>query len=200
MSELFQCTLCDYKGSQGWMHLRNVHGYQIGQAVVDQQKEDDLKKETEAVVTTLMPVAASRAKITITRKMEFDAGHRVYKHEGKCNNIHGHRYVVELECEGELDSVGRVIDFSVIKSLVGEWIDQHLDHGMILSKADPLVMVWGFVEMTSQKLYVMEDNPTAENIAMLLHHVASDLLKPLDIYVTSVTVHETPNCKAVYRV
>lgn len=192
MSEIFQCTLCDYKGSQGWMHLRNFHGYQIGQAVVDQQKADDLKKETEAV--------APKPKITITRKMEFDAGHRVYKHEGKCNNIHGHRYVVELECEGDLDSVGRVVDFSVIKSLVGEWIDQHLDHGMILCKADPLVMVWGSVDMMSQKVFVMEENPTAENIAKLLHLVASDLLKPLDITVTSVTIHETPNCKAVYRV
>ena len=50
---------------------------------------------------------------TITRRLEFDAGHRVYQHESKCNHVHGHRYVVEVEATGTLDGLGRIIDFSV---------------------------------------------------------------------------------------
>ena len=72
----------------------------------------------------------------VTRRVEFDAAHRVMKHESKCRHLHGHRYAAEITCEGKLDTLDRVIDFGVIKNLVGEWIDELLDHGTILNVED----------------------------------------------------------------
>ena len=147
---------------------------------------------------------------TITRKLEFDAGHRVYQHESKCNHIHGHRYVVELECAGDLDDLGRVVDFSVIKRLVGSWIDHNLDHGMIIYEDDPLLGQWESWAkedpenddgITPQKYFVMSENPTAENLSELLYYKSQELLNANQsgIKVLSVTLWETPNCKATYR-
>lgn len=131
--------------------------------------------------------------ITITRKLEVDAGHRLMNHEGKCRNYHGHRYVFEVTCTGpELDAVGRVIDFSVIKSVVGKWLDDILDHGMILQLGDPAIELLS----THGKVLVVPWSPTAENIVAWVHVVAADLLKPHNIFVTRVRCYETPNCWA----
>ena len=144
---------------------------------------------------------------TITRRLEFDAGHRVFMHESKCAHVHGHRYVVEVECApiNDLDALGRVIDFSVLKSVCGKWLDDNLDHGMILFKDDPLAEVWtsGFDAYSAvefQKHYLMDVNPTAENIAELLYRKFTELLSSHSIRILSVTVHETPNCQAKYGV
>ena len=115
---------------------------------------------------------------TCTRKLEFDAGHRLINHEGKCKNYHGHRYVVEVTCgvvpSGSLDSVGRVVDFSVMKTVFGSWIDKHLDHGMVLQKDDPFIDA---LRCINSKLFIMEHNPTAENMVKLLFHHANRLFK-----------------------
>ena len=61
--------------------------------------------------------------VRITRRLEIDSGHRLMKHEGKCRNYHGHRYVFEATVEGPgLDEVGRIVDFSVIKERLGGWL------------------------------------------------------------------------------
>jgi 6-pyruvoyltetrahydropterin/6-carboxytetrahydropterin synthase len=127
-------------------------------------------------------------------------------HESKCNNIHGHRYSVEVECTGVLDKLGRVIDFGKIKELCGGWIDEYLDHGMILWNKDPLTEHWvhgfdfdGQRKEEHHKHYIMDKNPTAENIAEHLYYTFSKMLTEYGIVVTSVVVRETPNCMAVYR-
>ena len=75
----------------------------------------------------------------ITRKIEFDAGHRVYGHEGKCAHLHGHRYVAEITVQAEeLDGIGRVIDFGAVKKVMKEWIDMCWDHNTLLNADDPL--------------------------------------------------------------
>ena len=60
--------------------------------------------------------------ISITRKIEFDAAHRVMEHEHKCKNMHGHRYVLEVEVEmkNKLDDLGRVIDFGLLKDIINK--------------------------------------------------------------------------------
>lgn len=76
----------------------------------------------------------------ITRRFEFDAAHRVLNHESKCAHLHGHRYVAEVTVASDvLDNVSRVIDFSQVKKLVGEWIDFYWDHNIILHPDDPLL-------------------------------------------------------------
>lgn len=140
---------------------------------------------------------------TCTRLLEFDAGHRVPGHKGKCQNLHGHRYKVEITCQAivELLPEGFVIDFSVIKQKVGTWIDEHLDHNVIYQRTDdPLAAI---AETTSafqpKTWFPMDDPPTAENIAVLLHGVASRLLLDDSVRVVSIRVWETPNCFAHYE-
>ena len=68
----------------------------------------------------------NRVSITVMRKVQFCAGHRLLGHEGKCANLHGHNYLVEFHVTGkEVDELGRVVDFAVINRLFKGWIDDH---------------------------------------------------------------------------
>lgn len=134
---------------------------------------------------------------TITRRFGIDAGHRVLHHGGKCANVHGHRYAVEVTVRGDtLDTLGRVVDFSVVKALVGQWMEDHLDHGFIHHPEDPLVPA---LEAEGSKVFPMPPdlgNPTAENLSTLVARKAQDLLRPHGLQVVAVRVWETPNCWA----
>jgi len=139
--------------------------------------------------------------ITCTRRLTFCAGHRVMGHENKCAHLHGHNYVVELTAAAQLDGVGRVIDFSVLKARLGGWIDAHWDHGFILHRGDEdarrAVESFAPREGEPQKLYLMADNPTAENMAQyLLLEVCPPLFADTGIAIVRAVVHETENCHA----
>ena len=136
--------------------------------------------------------------ITCMRKLEFDAGHRVMNHESKCATLHGHRYVVEVTAKApELDKIGRVIDFSVLKEKVGGWIDAFWDHTTIVCKKDTTTILALMTMPRYKEPFISEWNPTAENMAgYLLNKVCPDVLKDSGVEVIKVTVWETPNCKA----
>ena len=140
---------------------------------------------------------------TITRKLEWDSGHRVLGHEGKCRHIHGHRYIAEVTVSAEkLDSLGRVIDFSIIKKEIGEWIDYYWDHNLLLHPKDPLTKLW-FTEGSGDLFgdrgpFIFSGNPTAENMARHLFQVSCVLLKKHSISVVKVRIYETPNSWADY--
>lgn len=138
--------------------------------------------------------------ITVTRRLEFDAAHRVLGHEGKCKNLHGHRYVAEIKVWANgLDTLGRVIDFSVIKEKVGKWIDERWDHNVLLNSSDPIAHHISMLENEDKSPYLfMSKNPTAENIAKELYEVASHILKSDIIQIKRVRIYETPNCWADY--
>ena len=76
----------------------------------------------------------------VTREIDFCYGHRLLNYDGKCKYLHGHngRAVITLEAEG-LDDRGMVLDFSDIKRVVATWIDENLDHRMILHRDDPAI-------------------------------------------------------------
>ena len=132
--------------------------------------------------------------ITVCRRLTFCAGHRVYGHESKCANLHGHNYVVFIHARSpELDSLGRVVDFSVLKDTIGSWIDSFWDHGFLVSNEDPFRLV--LLNDIKQKWYLM-DNPTAENMAKRLLITANDLLKDTPVQVFKVVLWETENCFA----
>lgn len=143
--------------------------------------------------------------VTCTRRIQFCAGHRVMGHENKCAHLHGHNYVAFIRCEAsELDDIGRVIDFSCIKDNVGGWIDKVWDHGFILNIKDraaiDLVQQFKTENGDCQKVYLMSDNPTAENMAKELVHLANSLLGQFGIQCTEVTLWETENCYATYTI
>lgn len=135
--------------------------------------------------------------ITCTRKIEFDAAHRVVLHESKCKFIHGHRYVVEATFTApELDNLGRIIDFGVVKQKLGGWIDANWDHTAILYTEDkPLGDA--IEAFTGQKIFYLPMNPTAENMASYLHrYVCTELFSGGDLTCVAIRIYETPNCYA----
>ncbi len=138
------------------------------------------------------------ARISIMRTLEFDSAHRVMHHESKCANMHGHRYKVEVHARAAvLDDLGRVIDFSAIKARIGGWLDQHWDHTTILHKDDPSVAAWESMIPSNKPIYLMPQNPTAENMAAyLLNKCRDELMLGTSIEVWKIVVWETPNCKA----
>ncbi|CAB4138305.1 COG0720 6-pyruvoyl-tetrahydropterin synthase [uncultured Caudovirales phage] len=152
-----------------------------------------------------------RRNPTCTRRIQFCAGHRVMGHESKCANLHGHNYVAffEAEADAALDQVGRVIDFSVLKSAIGGWIDEKWDHGMILCKDDEraiaaVTSVCGCGSLENgkaQKLYLMPSNPTAENMAeYLLREICPALLAGTGVTISKVVIWETENCYATAQI
>ncbi len=135
------------------------------------------------------------SKITCTKILKFDAGHRVVNHESKCRTLHGHEYKAEITCEGSsLDALGRVIDFGDIKKFVGAWIDEELDHNMILWDQDPNLK--HIQQCDGLKTpHVVTFNPTAENLAEYILKVGNTLL-PIEIRIKKVRLWETSSCYA----
>jgi 6-pyruvoyltetrahydropterin/6-carboxytetrahydropterin synthase len=136
---------------------------------------------------------------TITRRLEWDAAHRVLRHESKCATLHGHRYVALVTCSAEtLDDCDRVVDFGVVKELVGGWIDEHWDHTTLVNAADRGLFAFCWAEYLEgrKKPYSVPGEPTAETIALQLLYTAQVLLAHAGITVEKVVVYETPNCSA----
>ena len=138
--------------------------------------------------------------ITCTRRLEWDAMHRIPQHESKCRAFHGHRYVAEIHCVAdELDHAGRVVDFGVVKQRVGGWIDSHWDHTAILMRDDPDPACQAIVAANAdagRPVYWMEAPPTAENMVAELARVAGKLLASTGVEVVRIRLWETPNCSS----
>ena len=106
---------------------------------------------------------------SVTKLMDFEYGHRILNHPGKCKRLHGHSGRVEFTLWGEIDQeTGMVIDFGDIKSTVGDYLKNTLDHKTILQQGDSLKET-----LPPQDTVVIEGPPTAENISkMILVHSA----------------------------
>jgi 6-pyruvoyltetrahydropterin/6-carboxytetrahydropterin synthase len=128
----------------------------------------------------------------VTREIHFCYGHRLLHYDGKCRHLHGHngRAVITLEAD-ELDALGMVMDFSRIKRVVQAWIDETLDHKMLLHKDDPVL---AYLRQQGEPVFVMDVNPTAENIARLIY----DFTAAQGFPVAEVRLWETEHCFASY--
>src|SRR6266851_4100822 len=95
----------------------------------------------------------------VTREISFCYGHRLLNYDGKCRYLHGHngRAVITLEAK-QLDAQGMVVDFSRLKRLIGDWINEALDHKMLLHRDDPVL---AFLRAQGEPVFVMDVNPTA---------------------------------------
>jgi 6-pyruvoyltetrahydropterin/6-carboxytetrahydropterin synthase len=129
----------------------------------------------------------------VTRELRFCYGHRLLNYDGKCRHLHGHngRAVITLEAN-QLDALGMVVDFSAIKRVVSGWIDANLDHCMILHKDDPAL---AYLQQQGEPVFVIDVNPTAENIAKLIFDYAQAQGFP----VVEVKLWETDDSFAAYR-
>jgi 6-pyruvoyltetrahydropterin/6-carboxytetrahydropterin synthase len=129
---------------------------------------------------------------SVTKRIDFCYGHRLLDYDGVCKHPHGHNAIVEIEIQTDtLDRRNMVADFSDIKRLMKTWIDEQLDHRMILRADDPLTLV---LQGMGEPIFVVDSNPTVERIARLIFDVARDQGLP----VTRITVWETPTSWATY--
>jgi 6-pyruvoyltetrahydropterin/6-carboxytetrahydropterin synthase len=128
----------------------------------------------------------------VTREITFCYGHRLHDYDGKCRHLHGHngRAVIVLE-SAELDARGILVEFRHIKQRIETWIDTNLDHTLLLSKDDPLLSA---LKDRGERVFVMDANPTAENIARLIFDKAEEAGLP----VVEVVLWETEKCNASY--
>lgn len=129
----------------------------------------------------------------VTRELRFCYGHRLLDYDGKCRFLHGHngRALITLAAPS-LDALGMVVDFSQIKRVIGGWIDSQLDHRMLLRRDDPVLPQ---LQAQGEPVFLMDVNPTAENIAKLIFDFAQGQGFP----VVEVRLWETDDSCAVYR-
>jgi 6-pyruvoyltetrahydropterin/6-carboxytetrahydropterin synthase len=139
--------------------------------------------------------------ITVTRFHDFSAGHRVTGHEGACAHLHGHNYRVHFTIgvgereKQQLDSLGRVLDFGVVKNLLCEWLESHWDHRMLVFYRDTWVDKLHAID--PEGVCVVPFNPTAENMAgFLLNIVGPQIFGDSLVQLIEVTVEETRKCRA----
>jgi len=129
----------------------------------------------------------------ITKHIHFCYGHRLLNYDGKCRFLHGHNGEAVITLEGDrLDVRGMVFDFSDVKRNLARWIDDNLDHRMILHRSDPIVKT---LQQMGEPLYLIDENPTAENIAKVIFAEARRQGLP----VTEVSLWETGSSCATYR-
>ena len=128
----------------------------------------------------------------VSREIDFCYGHRLMDYQGKCRHLHGHNGRLEVTFRGsQVDSRGMVLDFGEIKRVLSRWVDESLDHRMILRRDDPAVPL---LEQLGEPLLLMDSNPTAENMARLIFEFAAGQGLP----VVGVRLWETPRCSASY--
>ncbi len=142
----------------------------------------------------------------ITRRLEFDAGHRIPNHTSQCKHLHGHRYAIEITLAGEVittegDSAqGMVMDFSDVKRIANERVVNVWDHAFLVYRGDTVVMDF-LQSMPNHKTVVLEVIPTAENLAKVAFDLLVDAYR--DTYgnhlkLVRVRLYETPNNWADY--
>nr|DAF73879.1 MAG TPA: 6-pyruvoyl tetrahydropterin synthase [Caudoviricetes sp.] len=172
---------------------------------------------------------------TVIRSHEICAGHRVVGHESKCRHLHGHNYKFHFKVapkriesenyipsakgfsvEGKLDDVGRVIDFSVVKTTLCQWLEDNWDHKFLHWEKDSLMQglkdltcrdaAQGY-DMTEQEdnlhflgsLVSLPFNPTAENLAAyMVNVIGPQLLDEHGVQLVECTIEETSKCHVNY--
>jgi 6-pyruvoyltetrahydropterin/6-carboxytetrahydropterin synthase len=129
----------------------------------------------------------------ITKSVAFCYGHRLLNYAGKCRHLHGHnaRAVITLESD-VLDARGMVEDFSELKRVVRDWLDEEIDHTLLLCRDDPLLPL---LQDAGERVRVTDDNPTAEIIARLIFEFVVGKGFP----VVEVELWETDTSHASYR-
>ena len=138
--------------------------------------------------------------ISISRYHDISAGHRVVGHENKCSHLHGHNFRVHFTVTAEsLDDIGRVIDFSIIKAQLCDWLETHWDHRFLMYEADELLIP--LQKIASEDIVSCPFNPNAENMAQYLCEVIGpQQLKGTGCQLIKCTIEETRKCSATYEI
>jgi len=142
--------------------------------------------------------------ISVTRRLEFDAGHRIPDHRSQCRNLHGHRYVLEVTLAGDIADApgqsdnGMLMDFSDIKAIARHHIVDPWDHAFLVYRDDTAVR--SFLDtLPGHKTVVLDCIPTAENLARVVFATLAPHYQGhygAQLRLARVRLYETPNCWA----
>lgn len=134
--------------------------------------------------------------------------HRLPNHQSKCQNLHGHRYVIEVGVDDKVISQagsadeGMVIDFADLKAIMMQEIDTVYDHNAMFAASDPVAqqMIELLAPVQAKKLVLVDFVPTVENIAKHFYELVAAPLQERGIQIKHVKVWETPNCTATFTI
>lgn len=140
----------------------------------------------------------------ITRRLEFDAGHRISAHNSQCRHLHGHRYRLEITLSGDIIAdegvaqQGMVMDFSEVKQIAKSVLVDHWDHAFLVYSGDTKVLQF-LRSIEDHKTVVLDVQPTAENLALIAFGILEGAYRDKygnHLQLEQVRLYETPNCWA----
>ena len=128
----------------------------------------------------------------------FDSAHFLAGYEGKCRNLHGHRWTVEVEVGGEKliqdgQTRGMVVDFGDLKKDLREKTEE-MDHCLIMEKGTLREKTMEALAEEQFRIIELPMRPTAENLAKYFYEYMADK----GYQVIRTTVYETPTNAATY--
>ena len=134
------------------------------------------------------------SRIQAERYHDFSTGHRVYQHESKCAHLHGHNYRIHFTVEAPaLDTIGRVMDFSVIKDKLCMWVELNWDHKFLVWREDPWSVTLS--KLDPQGTVIVDFNPTAENMGdYLINTIGPQVLEGTGVTLVKLKIEETRKC------
>ena len=135
-------------------------------------------------------------KIRITKQFSFETGHALYGYDGKCKNVHGHSYRLDVTVIGTPISdnnnvkFGMVIDFGDLKKIVKDEIVDVFDHATVFNKNTPHVELAKELENRGHNVLLVNYQPTSE---MMVIYFAEKIKKrlPSTIKLHSLKLQET---------
>jgi 6-pyruvoyltetrahydropterin/6-carboxytetrahydropterin synthase len=140
----------------------------------------------------------------ITRRLEFDAGHRIPSHKSQCRHLHGHRYAMEITLSGEIitepgvSEQGMVMDYSEVKRIAKKVLVDKWDHAFLAYAEDRKLLEF-LQSLEDHKTVVLDTPPTAENLALTAFHILDEAYQDRygnHLRLEQVRLFETPNCWA----
>ncbi|WP_151736378.1 6-pyruvoyl trahydropterin synthase family protein ['Paenibacillus yunnanensis' Narsing Rao et al. 2020] len=130
-------------------------------------------------------------EVSVCKIFTFDAAHQLIGHKGKCSNLHGHTYKLEVVLKGVPSQTagdsgeGFVIDFGDIKSIVKTSLVDRLDHAFLAMGNEPVLET---LKATGSKVALLSFRTTVENMAAYIAYKLKEAALPL----YSVKLWETP--------
>lgn len=140
----------------------------------------------------------------ITRRLEFDAGHRIPDHLSQCQHLHGHRYAIEITLDGEVITTegaaerGMVMDFSEVRAIARRELVDAWDHAFLAWRGDRKVVEF-LATLPAHKTVLFDEPPTAEHLAVTAFRILEPAYRDRyghNVRLERVRIYETPNCWA----
>ena len=140
----------------------------------------------------------------ITRRLEFDAGHRIPNHDGQCRHLHGHRYAIEVTLSGDIITTsgasvqGMVMDFAELREIAQRHLVDAWDHAFLVWREDEEVVTF-LQSLSGHKTVLFDAPPTVEHLAVAAFRILDEFYQDRyrsNLRLERVRLFETPNCWA----